>query len=81
VEGIAHKGVPKSKEHVMRVASSNSKRVAQYDTYGNFIREYCSVHNAAIETGILFGNIAACARGNQKISGGFVWKYIDQESN
>lgn len=50
-----------------------SKKVYQYDLNNKLIREYQSLSDAFIKTGIK--NIAAVCRGNRKYSEGYIWKY------
>lgn len=53
----------------------NSKRIIQYSMDGEFIKIWDSVIEAAIALDIFQENIATCARGKNKSSGGFKWKY------
>lgn len=56
--------------------SGRPKRVVmQFDKIGNFIKEYESATDASKQTGVAQGNISSCCRGEQKTSGGYVWKY------
>lgn len=48
------------------------KPVIQYDLNMNFIKEWKSVTEASY---VIKGDIAACARGKQKTSGGFIWRF------
>lgn len=57
----------------------NSKRVIQYTLDGDFVKIWGSVIEAAIELNIRQENIATCARGKTKSSGGFKWAY-EQDS-
>jgi group I intron endonuclease len=52
------------------------KAIGQYSIDGGLLREYRSMHEASIETGIDRGSINNCALGNRKSAGGFHWKYI-----
>lgn len=54
---------------------NNSKSVSKYCLDGNFIEEYGSMLEAERETGIKACGISECCRGNQKTSGGYIWKY------
>lgn len=49
--------------------------VVQFDLNGNFIKEYDTITQASLETGVNFSKISAVARGKRKTSGGYVWKY------
>lgn len=54
-----------------------SKPVAQYDLKGKLVRKYESMTLAAEETGVCYSCIAKCAKGVQKTSGGYIWKYVE----
>jgi hypothetical protein len=45
--------------------------IEQYDTQGNFIKEWPSIEEAKRQIG---GDIQACCKGKQKTAGGFIWK-------
>ena len=51
-----------------------SKPVMQYDTDGNFIREYGSARLASTITGVDYSTIKHCRRGKVKTAGGYIWK-------
>lgn len=53
--------------------------VQQFDKDGNFIAEFPNGHQASVETGIPYININICCHGRQKTSGGFVWKFKDND--
>ena len=57
----------------------NSKTISQYNKYGNLIDVYGSVNEAGRQLNIQFTNIAKCARGERKTSGGFIWKYENKD--
>ena len=56
-----------------------AQRVRQYDLNGNFVKEYETVTQASIDTGINFSKISAVARGKRKTSGGYIWKYVNDK--
>ena len=56
------------------------KAVVQYDINHVFIATYTSDNQAEFYTGIKANNIRACCNGDQKTSGGFIWRY-DNGSN
>lgn len=56
------------------------KIVIQYDLNNNFVAEYASANQAEAITGVKARNIRACCNHNQKSSGGFVWRYKDNET-
>ena len=49
--------------------------VVQYDMEGVFIKEWPSSKDAGIALGLHSPLITTCAKGRQKSSGGFIWKY------
>lgn len=54
-------------------------KIKQYDLYGNFIREYNSIKEAAEETGVNYACISRVIRHQQKTSGGFLWTKEDEK--
>ncbi len=54
---------------------SKTKTVLQFDSDNNFIKEWVSAKEAAEELNLQKSKILATCRGEQKSSGGFVWKY------
>lgn len=54
-----------------------SKRIAQYDKEGNFIKEYSSYREAEKAMGNTQRHIGDCANGKRKSAYGFIWKWID----
>jgi group I intron endonuclease len=61
------------------VSKANSKAILQYDTKGNFIKEYPSAIQAEKETHVKRDNISHALRGKTKSAGGFIWKFKKQE--
>jgi hypothetical protein len=57
----------------------NAQAVRQYDTNGNFIKEYDTITNASKATGACISKITAVAKGKRKTAGGFVWKYSNDK--
>lgn len=53
--------------------------VQQYDTQGNFIKEYESANEAERQTGANSSNIASCCNKKLKSAGGYQWKYSDDD--
>ena len=51
------------------------KEILQYTVGGDFVSEYISAAEASRATGISCKAIYACAGGDSKTSGGYVWKY------
>ena len=53
----------------------NAKVILQYSKDNVFIKEFSSIITAETELGIEHSNISACAKGNRKTAGGYIWKY------
>jgi hypothetical protein len=51
------------------------KKVTQYKSNLILIKEWNSIHEASINTGVSRCSIENCARGASKTAGGFIWKY------
>jgi hypothetical protein len=76
-------GIPKpeTQKHKMSIAklgkpSANPKKpILQYDTQGNFIKEWSSGTEINKVLGIHHGNVVKCCKGIKKCIGGFVWQY------
>jgi len=74
-KGHTHNDLTKekmSKAKKGNILSWKEKIVIQYDLDNNFIKEYKSVTEAYKYHK---GDIAACCRGKQKTSAGYIWKY------
>lgn len=56
-----------------------SKKVNQYDLNGKFIKSYPSTKEVERQLGIQTTLISQCCRGILKTSGGYKWKYADDE--
>ena len=57
------------------VVLSKQIEVEQWSLDGSYIQTYSSIKKASIESGC--NDISKCCRGKYKQSGGFVWKYKD----
>jgi len=55
--------------------SRKNKKVVQLSKDGEFIREYCSITDAAKEMGVLRQAIWQCASGKFKLCKGYRWEY------
>jgi hypothetical protein len=53
----------------------NTVPVLQFDSKGNFIKEYPSLKIASIEAHVALGQIILCLKNRQKTAGGYQWKY------
>lgn len=62
------------------IVPNRSKAINQYDLQGNFLATYQSAAEAARATKGSAGKIAATARGVQKTSGGFKWRWCNEEN-
>lgn len=51
------------------------KKVKQYSLNGEFIKEYDSITQAALETGSNKTNISACCNNVQKTHKGYLWRF------
>lgn len=55
--------------------TSVPKKIYQYDTKGNFIKEYKTITEASNATGCDGSSISKCASGKRQTAGGFKWSY------
>jgi len=60
-----------------RFQSTHQKPIAQYSKDGRLIKIFESASEAARKTKAGHSEIAKCARGKQKTSGGFQWRYVN----
>ena len=58
-----------------------NRRIGQYDDEMNLIAEYDSATLAAKAVGSNRTSIRNCANGKQKHAGGFIWRYLDQQTD
>ena len=58
-----------------------SKKILQFDNFGNFIREYPSLSEASRLNNIPRGNISKVCSGKRNIAGNFQWKFKKGEIN
>lgn len=54
----------------------HSKKVNQYDTQNNFIKEWDCMKDVEREKKIYAIGISKCCRGKQKTAGGYIWRYV-----
>lgn len=82
---IKHRGrnVICSKECWQKYHKENSKRyskkVEQYDIYGNYLKTFDSIHEAAKSIGKDASAICACCRGKHKYAYKYIWKYEEKK--
>lgn len=67
------------KRRTKGVYNNMARAVLQYDTGGNFIKEYSFIGEAAACTNTHTPNISKCCSGKRKTTGGFVWKYKEED--
>jgi group I intron endonuclease len=72
---IARTGLKRTPECVEKIKLAHQVPVEQWSINGNYIKTYPSIKQAIIETGC--NDISKCCRGKYKQSGGFIWKYKD----
>ena len=76
--GKHHSEETKRKISDNKINGKSSKKVLQFDLYGNFIREWPSTSEAQRSgCGYYSSGISLCCQGKQKTHKGFVWKYKD----
>lgn len=61
--------------NIQKAISHNKRKIQQFNKNGDFIKEFNSVIEASKETNSNATHISRCAKGFQKLCGGFVWKY------
>lgn len=71
---LAKKGHSVSEAWKEKIKQVNSKAVRQYTKKGDFIKQYQSMSQAEIDTGIKCQSISACCRGVTQSAGGYVWE-------
>lgn len=75
--GKHHREESKEKMRLAKLGKANEyarKPVLQFDTGGNFIKEYPSISIASEATNTHGSNIAKCLNGERKTTGGYIWK-------
>ena len=82
----SHTGINLSEEHKQHVRESiiklQGKSIKQYDTNGNFIKEWEYIKKAADYYNLEASNIIKCCNRikNHATCGGFIWRYSDDET-
>lgn len=59
------------------MANATGKKVNQYTTNNEFVREYISISEAGRTSGVKKTNIQQVLSGRTKIAGGYIWKYAE----
>lgn len=70
-----------NKETINTLRKKNIKKVIRYNLNGKKIDEFISLREAERITGINHGNISKCCTGKFKHSGGFIFKFENDECN
>lgn len=73
---IAHTGKKQSAEMIAKRIPKLSRKVGQYDTNGNFIREYSSIKSAGEAIGCTGASISQQLAGGSRTTMGFIFKYL-----
>lgn len=66
---------PKGLEWHQKNKINYSKSVTMFSLDGNRIKDFPSIVDAAYEIGGCSSSIGKCAKGKQKTSGGYIWKF------
>jgi hypothetical protein len=64
-----------NKNPMFGIRPTNAKRVLQYDSNMNLIKEWDTITQASNDLNIYNSNISMCCNGKLKTTGGFIWKY------
>ena len=67
----------KNKENL---GKNTNKLVNQYDLEGNFIKQWCSLTDAANYYNICISSITNCCKGKTLKANNFIWKYSEKEN-
>lgn len=68
-------------ETIDHLKNKNTKKIIRYDLNGEKIDEFNSLREAERITGINHGNISKCCTGKFKHSGGFIFRFENDECN
>ncbi len=68
-------------KEILRKASPNNKEIMMFNLENIYIRSFRSSREASREVKVAATNIAKCARGIYKTSGGYIWKYKENNNN
>lgn len=60
---------------------NNHKSIVQYDIKGNYINTFCNMYEAERQTGISSKSIYLGVHLQQKVVGGFQWRFLDDKNN
>ena len=77
------KGKHLSKETKKKIGESNKGKriipVSKYTMNGEYICDYASINDAAKDVGVKKDGIIACCKNRYKSSGGYIWRYFNDE--
>lgn len=76
---LAKLGTKQTNEHRLHISIGEGKPIAQYTIDGVFIRTFHSTRQVKRELGV--HNSSACARGECKTSGGYIWRYVEDNAS
>lgn len=68
-------------ENRIKTSKRFSKKINQYDLDGNFIKTWDSAFDMERHLGILNNHIGSCCKGKRKTAGGYIWKYVEEDTN
>ena len=74
IEWVTHKENNNYGGHNERIAKANSKKVLQFSSTGELIREWPSIAECG-RNGFDKSSVCECCNGKQKTHKGFIWKY------
>lgn len=63
-------------KHATRVLGLRSRKVAQYDKRGNYIKTWANAYEVQEKLGINHGNINSCVNKHRKTAGGYRWEAL-----
>ena len=76
----AHKGVPKTKEHSLKVGAASKKKVLQYNKKGKLVKEWDSIGEAETFYGAVQGTLWKALTGKTKTFRKHIWKYKNKQN-
>jgi len=76
----AHMGIKPSAENLAILRKLNMKRIDQYSLQGVYLASHESIRAAANLVGVREQSISACCRGKTRMSGGYIWKYGENDT-
>lgn len=63
------------KRHREIMAAVSGKKIIQYNSMREFVREYVSISEAARATGLTKANIQHAVSGRNDTAGGYIWEF------